>query len=84
MKFVFNPDVILCGWLGSKHQLTNLYESDDRKVALLTLHELFEMILCDSAANSLLRLRDYVIFNDLNIKIIFAEQWTVDHIFFKD
>ena len=23
MKFVFNPDVILCGWLGSKHQLTN-------------------------------------------------------------
>ena len=23
MKFVFNPDVILCGWRGSKHQLTN-------------------------------------------------------------
>ena len=23
MKFVFSPDVILCGWLGSKHQLTN-------------------------------------------------------------
>ena len=23
-KFVFSPDVILCGWLGSKHQLTNL------------------------------------------------------------
>ena len=22
-KFVFSPDVILCGWLGSKHQLTN-------------------------------------------------------------
>ena len=22
MKFVFSPDVILCGWLGSKHQLT--------------------------------------------------------------
>ena len=56
----------------------------DRKVALLTLHELFEMILCDSAANSLLRLRDYVIFNNLNIEIIFAEQWTTDHIFFKD
>ena len=24
MKFVFSPGVILCGWLGSKHQLTNL------------------------------------------------------------
>ena len=24
MKFVFSPDVILCGCLGSKHQLTNL------------------------------------------------------------
>ena len=24
MKFVFSPDVILCGRLGSKHQLTNL------------------------------------------------------------
>ena len=23
MKFVFGPDVILCGWLGSNHQLTN-------------------------------------------------------------
>ena len=23
VKFVFGPDVILCGWLGSKHQLTN-------------------------------------------------------------
>ena len=23
MKFVFSPDVILCGWQGSKHQLTN-------------------------------------------------------------
>ena len=23
MKFVFSPDVILCGWLGSKHQRTN-------------------------------------------------------------
>ena len=23
MKFVFSPDVILCGWLGSEHQLTN-------------------------------------------------------------
>ena len=23
VKFVFSPDVILCGWLGSKHQLTN-------------------------------------------------------------
>ena len=23
MKFVFSPDVILCGWLGSKHQLAN-------------------------------------------------------------
>ena len=22
LKFVFSPDVILCGWLGSKHQLT--------------------------------------------------------------
>ena len=22
--FTFSPDVILCGWLGSKHQLTNL------------------------------------------------------------
>ena len=24
MKFVFNPDVILCWWLGSKHQLTSI------------------------------------------------------------
>ena len=24
LKFVFSADVILCGWLGSKHQLTNL------------------------------------------------------------
>ena len=24
LKFVFSPDVILCGWLGSKHQLTNI------------------------------------------------------------
>ena len=23
VKFVFSPDVILCGWLGSKHQLTS-------------------------------------------------------------
>ena len=23
LKFVFNPDVILCGWLGSKHHQTN-------------------------------------------------------------
>ena len=23
MKFVFSPDVISCGWLGSEHQLTN-------------------------------------------------------------
>ena len=23
VKFAFSPDVILCGWLGSKHQLTN-------------------------------------------------------------
>ena len=23
VKFVFSLDVILCGWLGSKHQLTN-------------------------------------------------------------
>ena len=23
LKFVCSPDVILCGWLGSKHQLTN-------------------------------------------------------------
>ena len=23
-KFVFSPDVILCGWVGSKHQLTKL------------------------------------------------------------
>ena len=23
LKFVFSPDVILCDWLGSKHQLTN-------------------------------------------------------------
>ena len=23
VKFVFSPDVILCGWLGSKHQLTD-------------------------------------------------------------
>ena len=22
-KFVFSPEVSLCGWLGSKHQLTN-------------------------------------------------------------
>ena len=24
LKFVYSPYVILCGWLGSKHQLTNL------------------------------------------------------------
>ena len=24
VKFVFSPDVILCGCLGSKHQLTNV------------------------------------------------------------
>ena len=24
MKFLFSPDVIICGWLGSEHQLTNL------------------------------------------------------------
>ena len=24
VKFVFSPDVILCGWLGSKYQLTNI------------------------------------------------------------
>ena len=23
LEFVFSPDVILCGWLDSKHQLTN-------------------------------------------------------------
>ena len=23
LKFVFSPDILLCGWLGSKHQLTN-------------------------------------------------------------
>ena len=23
MKFVFSPNVLLCGWLGSKHQVTN-------------------------------------------------------------
>ena len=22
LKFVFSPDVILCGWLGLKHELT--------------------------------------------------------------
>ena len=27
MEFVFSPDVILCGWLGSKHQLTNSFIS---------------------------------------------------------
>ena len=25
MKFVFSPDIFPCGWLGSKHQLTNLF-----------------------------------------------------------
>ena len=30
MKFVFNPDVILCGRLGSKHQLTNFRDLSDR------------------------------------------------------
>ena len=24
-SILISPDVILCGWLGSKHQLTNLY-----------------------------------------------------------
>ena len=28
MKFVFSPDVFLCGWLGSKPQLTNHTYSD--------------------------------------------------------
>ena len=27
VKFVFSPDVILCGWLGSKHQLTNFSDT---------------------------------------------------------
>ena len=26
LKFVFSPDVIPCGWLGSKHQLTNYFK----------------------------------------------------------
>ena len=26
LKFSFSPDVILSGWLGSKHQVTNLWE----------------------------------------------------------
>ena len=34
MKFVFSPDVILCGWLGSKHQLTN-------KLLRITIMDLF-------------------------------------------
>ena len=27
MKFVLSPDVILCGWLGLKHRLTNELKS---------------------------------------------------------
>ena len=32
MKFVFSPDVILCGRLGSKHQLTNFSKSAELPV----------------------------------------------------
>ena len=32
----FSPDVILFGWLGSKHQLTNGVSTDDRKTSALT------------------------------------------------
>ena len=28
LKIVFSPDVILCGWLGSKHHLTNKVNAD--------------------------------------------------------
>ena len=37
VKFVVSPDVIFCGWLGSKHQLTNLLQkidADQRKLFL--------------------------------------------------
>ena len=29
-KFAFSPDVILCGWLGSKHRLTNSHLSTNQ------------------------------------------------------
>ena len=38
MRFVFSPDVILCGWLGSKHQLTNCYTSSWGEPTGLTEH----------------------------------------------
>ena len=37
-KFVFSPDVILCGWLGSKHQLTNYFVIQGKKTVLNRLH----------------------------------------------
>ena len=32
LRFVRSPDVILCGWLGSKHQLTNYWELNENAI----------------------------------------------------
>ena len=42
MKFVFSPDVILCGWLGSKHQLSNV-RSLTKRTFLENLHPVFDL-----------------------------------------
>ena len=44
---LLSPDVILCGWLGSKQQLTNyfslLFSQTDTKDSLLsTIHSVFQ------------------------------------------
>ena len=36
-----SPDVILCGWLGFKHQLTNLVESKTVETILLKVDTAF-------------------------------------------
>ena len=53
MKRVFSPDVILCGWLSSKHQLTNelidsqrcVYERDGTSLAQIFCESL-HLFMC--------------------------------------
>ena len=47
MKFVFRPDVVLCGGLGSKHQLTMLYGSV-RGLCLVMFTRNDELTCCDN------------------------------------
>ena len=34
LRFVFSPDIILCGWLGSKHRLINQLTGSDPRYVL--------------------------------------------------